>query len=373
MNKTRPAAVKRVRGGAEGRFGGPLVGMRGACEEGEGALGRRGVPTSAGGFGEESMDRLRDGMALLGCGCLVFLGMGGAAALASEAPRVAALVGVLVVGAVGLVIGWRQLRGPGAADRAEAILAAHPGAGWERVMDAAGLGEAVARARPLARRAWRLAAHRTRTSRLGGIPDLPPDREWPTGTTFVARVDLAGVDDPLLPSTGALLFFHGEGEEGAVVHVEGEFPPRPAPEGVRVLPVRTVRLVPGVDPPPADRLGLDGEAALLWDRLRDGLNAPGEAPAHRLLGHADPVQEAMEVECELRSRGLAWDDWRRLDPPARDALERCADRWRLLLQLDSDDAAGLTWGDAGMLYWWMTEEDLRARRFDRALLIHQFG
>jgi uncharacterized protein YwqG len=27
--------------------------------------------------------------------------------------------------------------------------------------------------------------------------------------------------------------------------------------------------------------------------------------------------------------------------------------WRLLLQLDTDDAAGMKWGDVGTLYFWI--------------------
>ena len=45
--------------------------------------------------------------------------------------------------------------------------------------------------------------------------------------------------------------------------------------------------------------------------------------------------------------------------------------WRLLLQLDSDDRAKMMWGDAGMLYFWMRQEDLAQRGFDQAWLILQ--
>ena len=34
-------------------------------------------------------------------------------------------------------------------------------------------------------------------------------------------------------------------------------------------------------------------------------------------------------------------------------------KWRLLLQLDSDDDAGMMWGDEGTLYFWVPEADAR--------------
>ncbi|MBA4063379.1 MAG: hypothetical protein C0501_06635 [Isosphaera sp.] len=38
---------------------------------------------------------------------------------------------------------------------------------------------------------------------------------------------------------------------------------------------------------------------------------------------------------------------------------------RHLLTLDSDDGPGWMWSDAGLLYFTIREEDLRAGRFDR--------
>jgi uncharacterized protein YwqG len=39
--------------------------------------------------------------------------------------------------------------------------------------------------------------------------------------------------------------------------------------------------------------------------------------------------------------------------------------------VDSDDAAGTMWGDSGMLYYWIRDDDLAARRFDRAWCVMQ--
>lgn len=66
------------------------------------------------------------------------------------------------------------------------------------------------------------------------------------------------------------------------------------------------------------------------------LSRIADEPIHRLLGHPDPVQA---------------------DP--RKGLT-------LLLQVDSDDAARMAWGDLGRLYFLIDPRDLRTRRFDAA-------
>ena len=54
---------------------------------------------------------------------------------------------------------------------------------------------------------------------------------------------------------------------------------------------------------------------------------------------------------------------RRLAPGEKD--------WRLLLQVDTDEQLGLMWGDCGLIYFWIREQDAAARRFDRAWVILQ--
>jgi uncharacterized protein YwqG len=100
--------------------------------------------------------------------------------------------------------------------------------------------------------------------------------------------------------------------------------------------------------------------------------APGTArypPIHRLGGVPHEIQNPMEAECELARRG---EDPLALPYSRREEIaDEAKARWRLLLQVDSDEAAGTMWGDSGMLYYWIRDDDLAARRFDRAWCVMQ--
>mgnify|MGYP002870201319 CR=1 FL=1 len=94
---------------------------------------------------------------------------------------------------------------------------------------------------------------------------------------------------------------------------------------------------------------------------------------HKLLGHSDNVQGGMELECEMVSRGIYAGNPSGYREAERLNLRRFAGRWKLLLQIDSEEELGMMWGDCGRLYFWITEDDLAARRFGKAWLILQCG
>lgn len=237
----------------------------------------------------------------------------------------------------------------------------------------------------------------TVVGRIGGLPSLPENEEWPVWEghgplSFIASLDCAALPsaalDIALPADGTLAFFYFDGQlddgrarvspydtdswaAARVLYVPAGVPlvEREVPAGIRPYP--EVRLTARVEatapylwhpvvyrefaPMPDDHPLWDEDfQEALWD-------LPGAG--HRVGGHADPAQD--EVESEVARAALG-------NPPGDDPrIDEEALRWVLLAQFDSDDDAGMMWGDCGSLYWLIRPEDLAARRFDRAMFTWQ--
>ncbi|MBL1097351.1 YwqG family protein [Streptomyces coffeae] len=242
--------------------------------------------------------------------------------------------------------------------------------------------------------------------RLGGLPRLPEDIEWPVREgygplSFVAVVDCAALpvdelDIPLRPQ-GRLAFFYLEDEEceavvdtcdpdtwaGArLLHLppaSADVPERPAPEGLTPYPAVPLTAQVAPSAPDAESTVLSAEFGLgalsvkeryahpvrcdtfmeaLWDHQRGA--------AHQIGGHAQCVQDAVEITVAKAVLGddVDWEDPR---------VEEEAARWVLLAQFDSDEDTGMMWADAGVLYWLIRPEDLAAGRFDKAMFTWQCG
>lgn len=242
---------------------------------------------------------------------------------------------------------------------------------------------------------------------LGGLPCLPDDVDWPQwpgegSLNFVASIDCGrlpadGFDIPL-PDSGTLLFFYFDPDSG---YFDPKFPPRTvgvwdpqslaAGSSIIYVPADTpvIERVTPSDIDPYDlvpltatptRTGIDWshpafEAACrgLSDADRAFLDDYGNrdefvnathmltpSPKHQVGGHAEPVQDAVEMDvagAQLVVRAA-------IDDATSNALPDEARRWTLVAQIDSDDEAGMMWGDVGRLYWLMRPEDLAARNFD---------
>jgi hypothetical protein len=244
---------------------------------------------------------------------------------------------------------------------------------------------------PLLRSSAQLVEGAPAVVRLGGAPRLPAGLEWPRSPThpmsFIGELDLAALRRSTpevaatLPEDGWLALFYDveempwgyEPSHGAyfrLLHLTGELASRPAPEGTTVfnerrLGARHVRLLPDADDLPAG-FGLDGAAA-------DGYAAHAEAlagdPDHHVAGTPRWIQS--DARCDAPA-GPPAGPAASIDPSKRAGLGPAAAKvWRLLWQIDTDDAAGFMWGDGGRLYLLARDEDLKARRFDRAWLVLQ--
>jgi hypothetical protein len=227
---------------------------------------------------------------------------------------------------------------------------------------------------------------------LGGVPVLPDGLAWPHWNshgplTFVGEIDCGQLPSNTLslPHTGTLSFFvqndlptvRGAPENlavASVVYIPAGTPvtERDAPAGID--PYGLVELTgelhatgPAWDSPVLTETLADlggGDRTFLNDwpsrnAFSQGLWDLAPEPRHQIGGHAFPVQDAVELDAAHTQLGGTV-------PYGDPALIREARRWTPLAQFDSDDAAGMRWGDCGTLYWLIRPADLAARRFEAA-------
>jgi uncharacterized protein YwqG len=234
-----------------------------------------------------------------------------------------------------------------------------------------------------------------RRSRIGGLPRMDASQAWPSWKgaplAHLCQIDLSEVAHLAaarsLPSEGVLSFFYDTNQStwgfdpadrgSWVVLFSGDpqlesarAPAKLAAEAI--LPEAALVFEEGLSLPSTAsdevaRLGLtDAELDALARFIEDY-----ESPAHHLLGHPQPVQDDMALECQLASNGVYCGDPSGYASAEAARLKSGAREWQLLLQLDSDDACSMMWGDLGRLYFWMRRPDLAARAFDRAWMILQ--
>jgi uncharacterized protein YwqG len=236
-------------------------------------------------------------------------------------------------------------------------------------------------------------------SQLGGSPVAMPDVPWPSRNgrplAFLASIDLTQLQrtHPIewLPPSGALLFFYDVAEQPwgfdpkdrdgwRVVYVE-------RPEGLAEMPFpdtldvanqlprqflafQIIRSYPCWDRQAVQSLHFNDTEREQYCDLR--LRVFGDRPSHQLGGYPTPIQnDDMEMESQLAFNGIYLGDADAFNDPRARELEAGASEWRLLFQVDSDEAADVMWGDVGMIYFWIRESDARAKRFDRSWLILQ--
>ena len=112
-----------------------------------------------------------------------------------------------------------------------------------------------------------------------------------------------------------------------------------------------------------------------FEEIREKLGVEEPDECSKMLGWADTIQGSMPIECELIQRGYyLGDGWKNIPEEVRkQAKEKALDRWILLFQLDMVECGDfeLMFGDSGRIYYYITKEDLLARRFDRVWLMLQ--
>lgn len=235
-------------------------------------------------------------------------------------------------------------------------------------------------------------------SKLGGMPDLPKGFNWPQWKNkplaFVAQIDLGEVPhvDGLLelPASGMLYFFYDQERSTwgfdpkdvgswRVMHV-----PKSAlltrakpPAGLSADSIfAEKRLAPRVIKSYPSLERVDRFRGVVPDAAYDALDARlaeiyGAQPRHQIGGYPVAVQnDDMEREAQMTSKGINLAKADERDPRIHKLSPGVAN-WRLLLQLDTDDEAGMMWGDMGKLYFWIESDALAKGDFSRVWMVLQ--
>jgi len=239
-------------------------------------------------------------------------------------------------------------------------------------------------------------------SRIGGVPDVPPGFIWPCWLPtkqpaplgFIAQIDLADLPhvETSLPISGWLYFFYDRLLEPWGYHPadrvcwrvafvdcpRSNLKPAELPKDLDTKHVANACAVEATVeltlPEHLEHVEFGSPLEEAYTRLRGQVMEGKGRTHHRLLGHPQPIQNTMELECQLASNGVYCGDLKGYQSARAKALEVGATDWRLLLQIDTDEKGpGWMWGDMGRIYYWIKRQDLATRRFEDVWLILQCG
>jgi uncharacterized protein YwqG len=238
-------------------------------------------------------------------------------------------------------------------------------------------------------------------SRLGGKPNLPEEVSWPAwrdhALPFVAQLDLITIPQGhglSLPPDGSLYFFYEGGDDAwgfrpedkgsaQVIYLPSRlsnYAPRALPDdipeemrftGVRLEPALSDLSLPDGQDQVIDRLNLTKEEHRKYWEFVEAWREQRSLTSHRIGGYPEPIQGDPKLDAQLVSHGLYCGDASGFSRGKELGLWQGATDWELLLQVDSDERAGMMWGDVGRLYFLIRGQDLALRAFEKAWLVFQ--
>ncbi len=251
-------------------------------------------------------------------------------------------------------------------------------------------------------------------SKFGGEPAVPEEFVWPVYTgkrftdteaetrplAFMAQINLAEAakydTEDLLPKTGLLSFFYEmvtmkwgmQGDDRDFVKVyyfpdvscleRMEIPEEMEEEGF--IPELRISFESEISLPYPDNFYDEDFDLNEFDECCNELGYEFDEMGDRtkLLGYPDVIQEPMEEDCEIASRGYSSQNPDDPDGAPEEELEDIKEKakeWMLLFQMGTieSDEAEIMFGDCGHIYFWIKKDDLKARIFERIGFVLQCG
>ena len=249
--------------------------------------------------------------------------------------------------------------------------------------------------------------HLAGRSKLGGRPDLPAGVSWPIGKVagreialpFIAQFEVARLwrldTEFLLPSSGMLYFFYNMADYRAeylapenwrVIYHSGDSNLAPSEPPLSIPPhldykARVAKFQNEVTLPSVETCYIGGpgdtgaKVELTEEEWKAYANLRYEWRAnkniHQMLGHADDVQPyALENSYES-VRDVFFADGRAFKSLTPKEQSEEFFQGRLLLQVDEEKSIKMQFGRGGRLYFFIREQDLKARDFSKVWVNEQ--
>jgi len=199
-------------------------------------------------------------------------------------------------------------------------------------------------------------------TKIGGRPDVPAGFSWPGTQSFVLQFDLAklppDVIDLDLPRQGHLLFFADPEEptRGTLMWIEPDHTrlqrTEPPEDAILFLPRRMIRdIMLTLDLNRSEVPAFDARE----DEVYSAIAVPDASECIQLGGDAQTLSDDKTLYCEEAAG----------DPP--DDLPEEDQEWRLVMRVGSIEECEMAWGQS--LFVWLRAGDLRARRFENAVVL----
>lgn len=249
------------------------------------------------------------------------------------------------------------------------------------------------------------------SSKFGGEPDLPKDFQWyyfegespftpeikPRPLSFLAQINCEEIREydieDRLPKKGILYFFYElesmtwgfslkDKGSARVYYYDGDISKLEKAEFPKdmnkdyILPEIKLTFARAYNAPDYEELCNDYNFDN-WKEYNNFLKREGyyvsEEEKTKLLGYADSIQGDMLLECELVDNGIDCGDSLAYNSEKRKAIEKNKDKWKLLFQLDTVTTKDfeLMFGDCGRIFYYIKEEDLKNKNFDKSWLVLQ--